>query len=539
MYLLASSPVCGSTRVPCHLYSARLTQPFSYSDFRTLTSPLLFLFQSIPEPAGQQGEYICQAQAKPLPFQDKEPALTVSTNSPHPLFSMSKIPRRDAVGRFAPHPPVDQETLQDDPTKLEQENFLNDDDNRLQCKTPPHIPTPRDSATPAPIIVTPAPAVIAPVPPGMDPMIWANNQAFILSLLPHLQSLVPQPPPLPPPPPPPHPKEADAQALTKFSGNEPAKLQDFLYECGLVFDAKPYTYSSDKSKIIYTIQNLSGNAKRHFRLDIEQGYHSNKVNTWSAFTQELEAVFGDPDREGLTADKILNLKMTDNQCLHWYTVAFKECANELGWSDSVLRRLYYHGLPNRIKDTWDTIRPPADLRTLIAEAQQSDLCHWERVDEKKKSSTSDKTPKSEKNDNCNSNKQNTCSNNNNSNNNSNNNNSASTPAKSSTSSSSQQKSKSSDKGKGKDLSNILSPDGKLLPEEKARREKLGLCSYCAEKHVTDTCPRKPTNSQSSQNDKPTSSSTSMPKPKGRVAQVASPSANESSTSGTPADKADF
>jgi hypothetical protein len=231
--------------------------------------------------------------------------------------------------------------------------------------------------------------------------------------------------------------------------------------------------------------------------------------------------------------------MTDNQCLHWYTVTFKECANELGWSDSVLHHLYYHRLPNCIKDTWDTICPPADLRTLIAEAQQSDLCHWECVDEKKKSSTSDKTPKSEKNDNCNSNKQNTHSNNNNSNNNSNSNNSASTPTKSSTSLSSQQKSKSSDKGKGKDLSNILGPDRKLLPEEKARCKTLGLCSYCAEKHATDTCLCKPANSQSSQNDKPTSSSTSMPKPKGRVAQVASPSTDESSASGTPTDKADF
>jgi competence protein ComGF len=53
-----------------------LLKPFSYSDFRTSTSLLLFLFQSILEPAGQQGEYIRQAQAKPLPSQDKEPALT-------------------------------------------------------------------------------------------------------------------------------------------------------------------------------------------------------------------------------------------------------------------------------------------------------------------------------------------------------------------------------------------------------------------------------------------------------------------------------
>jgi hypothetical protein len=48
---------------------------FRLSDF---SQSALFFFQSVPGPAGQQGGYIRQAQAKPPPFQDKEPALTYS-----------------------------------------------------------------------------------------------------------------------------------------------------------------------------------------------------------------------------------------------------------------------------------------------------------------------------------------------------------------------------------------------------------------------------------------------------------------------------
>ena len=81
-----------------------------------------------------------------------------------------------------------------------------------------------------------------------------------MSLLPTLQSLTlqNQPPPRPP-------KEGDTQAPVKFSGDKNSKLQDFLFECGLVFDTKPLTYTTDWAHVIYVIQHLTSTAKWHFQ----------------------------------------------------------------------------------------------------------------------------------------------------------------------------------------------------------------------------------------------------------------------------------
>lgn len=37
-------------------------------------------------------------------------------------------------------------------------------------------------------------------------------------------------------------------------------MRDFLYEFELVFDAKPYTYTTNKVRIIYSIHQLTNNA---------------------------------------------------------------------------------------------------------------------------------------------------------------------------------------------------------------------------------------------------------------------------------------
>ena len=73
---------------------------------------------------------------------------------------------------------------------------------------------------------------------GTDPVIWANNQALIMSLIPTLQAYyqpltpAPIPPPLPP-------KEGDVKALTAFTSEDHTKLHDFLFKCGLIFNTKP------------------------------------------------------------------------------------------------------------------------------------------------------------------------------------------------------------------------------------------------------------------------------------------------------------
>ena len=288
----------------------------------------------------------------------------------------------------------------------------------LRSSTPVHIPTPLVAQTPLPSnpvpIVPPftstppvflpplpslpfirhpaphqvpqntAPAVMPPAPAGIDPAMWASNQALIMSLLPALQAII-QAPMAVPPAPVSHPKEGNAKAPTPFSGDDPTKLREFLFKCSLIFDIKPRTFQTEKSHIIYAINHLEGMAKRHFCHYIEAGSTDPKVNYWAQFSLELETIFGDPNCIGRASDKLLALKMLHNSHLHQYTVLFKEYANELGWPNVVLQQLYYNSLPTCLKDVWIQKDPPADFDQLVQEAQQADNCHWKHEDECKKS----------------------------------------------------------------------------------------------------------------------------------------------------------
>src|SRR5258706_8692217 len=82
--------------------------------------------------------------------------------------------------------------------------------------------------------------------------------------------------------------------------------------------------------------------------------------------------------------------------------------------------------------------------------------------------------------------------------------------------------------KTEDLMKILGPDSKLLPEERAHHEKLGLCTYCRDDHSSEKCPTKPNYPKDSSSSKSptlpklTSSSSISSRPKGQVAQVTEP-----------------
>ena len=197
----------------------------------------------------------------------------------------------------------------------------------IQHQVPPHFHTPSMFTTPTtsvPILnplpptcipslipLAPAPTLVIPLAPaGIDPAVWANNQALILSLLHAFQALY-HPPAQPLPP-----KEGDVKALTSFSSKDHTKLRDFLFECGLIFDTKPRTFATEKSRVLYTIQHLNGMAKRHFRHYIKAGGTDPKVNQWNIFTTELETVFSDPDWLGRASEKLLGLKMKETSRVH-------------------------------------------------------------------------------------------------------------------------------------------------------------------------------------------------------------------------------
>ena len=263
-------------------------------------------------------------------------------------------------------------------------------------------------------------------------------------------------------------------------------------------------------------------AKLHFRRYIEAGGTDPKVNQWNIFTTELKTVFGDPDRLGRASEKLLGLKMKETSRVHQFTVLFREAADELNWLNTVLHQLYYNGLPNRIKDLWAKTDPPADFEDLVCEAQRADNRYWKCVDEKKKSDA--KQPRSSEPKSLSKASSSTQTNQKSSASSSSSQPHASTSTSQSKSSSSTPTTSKSTSG-AKDLSKILSPDGKLLPEEKAHCERLGLCSYCGKDHPAP-CNLRPKPKEALSSDKSSSSSSnksnsnsSGSKPKGRVAQV--------------------
>jgi hypothetical protein len=305
-----------------------------------------------------------------------------------------------------------------------------------------------------------------------------------------------------------------------FSGDDNSKLCDFLYECNLVFSMKPRTFATEKSHVLYALQYLDGSAKRHFRCNIEQQSTDPKVNCWKPFIHELETVFGNPDRRSKAAKRLLALKMKDNGKVHRFTIQFKEAADEVSWEGDILHHLYYEGLALRIKDIWAQYGPPSSFNDLVNQAHLIDLRHWEHLDEKKTEGTTDHSS-----DQKSQSKTSTSTS------------QSSKPKPTSTSqshssapapsTSSSTHSKPTPAADTKDLSSILGPNSKLLPEEKARHEKLGLCTYCGKDHSTDQCPTKPAGSSDklATPSKSTSSSSNGSKPKGRVAQVVDPVAD--------------
>jgi len=320
------------------------------------------------------------------------------------------------------------------------------------------------------------------------------------------------------------------QALVKFSGDETSKLQDFLFECGLVFDAKPLTYATNRACIIYALQPLTGTAKRHFWHDIEQGYQTARVTLWTTFAHELETIFGDPDRVKRAMEKLVSLRINDSQHVHCYTVAFKECAKELWWADDVLHSFYYRGLPDCIKDLWAWTDPPALYDTLVKEAQKADLHYWRRVDKKRKNPSTSKPLTSEQR----SPDQKSHSGMPAKSGQSSRFPSSSTPNKTASTALSMPQTPAKKTDSYKDLSTVLRLDGKLLPEEKERRKKFGLCLHHG---IKDDCPPPGFDKSSTpKTDKP-ASTFNTPKPKVRTAQAeAEKSDSEQAAS---ADASDF
>jgi len=97
-----------------------------------------------------------------------------------------------------------------------------------------------------------------------------------------------------------------------FSGTEPDKLNNFLFQCHLYFCANPVQFNMDIAKINFAIIYLTGVAQDWFEVGLnqeDQGILQDWLSDWNLFVDELHQHFDLSDPIGKAANMLDNLCM--------------------------------------------------------------------------------------------------------------------------------------------------------------------------------------------------------------------------------------
>jgi len=168
--------------------------------------------------------------------------------------------------------------------------------------------------------------------------------------------------------------------------------------------------------------------------------------------------------------------------LQRYIVDFNQLASQVqDYGDGALRRLFYSGLPDCLKDEIARVGKPLTLHGLRALCQEIDARYWEHKDEisrttKTQSTSSPTKPSNSRGNSSNSGQEKSKTGN--------------SPS-SANSGSSKTTSNQSSSGSRPDLTNKLGKDGKLTADERKWRLDNNLCMFCGGSgHFADNCPKK-------------------------------------------------
>lgn len=163
--------------------------------------------------------------------------------------------------------------------------------------------------------------------------------------------------------PPAYPREPSVATPRHFDG-EAGLCRSFLMQCSLVFDLQPRAYPTDRSRVAYLINLLSGRALQW--ATALWGTNDPVLSTYAGFTSELQRVFGHPTRQA-EASRRLHALRQGGRSVADYSIEFRTLATESGWRDDhALQSAFYHGLSEGIKDELTTRDEPEDLNTLVS-----------------------------------------------------------------------------------------------------------------------------------------------------------------------------
>jgi len=271
-----------------------------------------------------------------------------------------------------------------------------------------------------------------------------------------------------------------------FDGMDPKKLRTFLVQCELCFQDQAKAFRLDRAKVTFAQSYLKGMTLEWFELDLlNSGDPADRprwMESWVHFVAELQSTFGPHDPITDVEHQLEHLRMKDAHRVTRYIVDFNQLASQVqDYRDGALRRLFYSGLPDRLKDKIARVGKPLTLHGLRALCQEIDARYWERKDEISRTTKSQPTSSPTKPSNSRGNSSNSGQEKSRTGNSSSSANSGSSKATSNQSTS----------GSRPDLTNKLGKDGKLTADERKRRLDNNLCMFCGGTgHFTDNCPKK-------------------------------------------------
>uniref|UniRef100_A0A8C5DM91 CCHC-type domain-containing protein n=1 Tax=Gouania willdenowi TaxID=441366 RepID=A0A8C5DM91_GOUWI len=153
----------------------------------------------------------------------------------------------------------------------------------------------------------------------------------------------------------------------------------FLTQCSLVFEQQQLSYATDRSRIAYLINSLTGSARAWGSAVWES--QSALCFSYDAFVLEMQKVFDHPVRGKDAAKRLLSLRQGSRSVAE-LAIDFRTLAAVSGWNDEALQGAFQNALTDSIKDELVSRDEPESLDHLISLAIKIDNRLRERRREK-------------------------------------------------------------------------------------------------------------------------------------------------------------
>jgi hypothetical protein len=157
------------------------------------------------------------------------------------------------------------------------------------------------------------------------------------------------------------------------------KLQLFFSQLEITFILSLNWFTDNKTKVLYTISLLRDEAFNWVQLMLWMTWESPpppKLQSFTAFRNTLEKMFGDFDAEAAAERKLKKLQQTANT--RTYLSEFWQTVSHLLWGNEALAFKFYTSLKETVKDRIVKQGRLKNLAELIQLAVWIDDCQYER-----------------------------------------------------------------------------------------------------------------------------------------------------------------